>query len=56
MAIVIVSCIHYHHALVALVLIRNLYNSFCFDRAHFDSIRFVSLGFHLIGRAREVRS
>ena len=26
---------------------------FCFDRIHFDRIRFVSLGFHSIGRARE---
>ena len=56
MAIVIVSCIHCHHALVAIVRIRYLYKSCCFDQIHFDPIRFVSLGFHSIGRAREVRS
>ena len=48
MAIVIVSCIHCHHALVFLVRIRYVYNSFCFDRIHFDPIRFVSLGFHTL--------
>ena len=56
MAIVIVSCIHCHHALVFLVRIRYLYKSFCFERIHFDPIRFVSLDFHSIGRVREVRS
>ena len=55
MAIVIVSCIHCHHALVFLVRIQYVYNSFRIDRIH-DPIRFVSLGFHSIGRAREVRS
>ena len=49
MAIVIVSCIHCHHALVFLVRIRYVYNSFCFDRIYFDPIRFVKLGFQSIG-------
>ena len=48
MAIVIVSCIRCHHVLVFHVRIRYVYNSLCFDRIHFDPIRFVSLGFHSI--------